>query len=101
MKTIGYKTFEDPYELLDLSDPVRVQDPISKKWTIRGKIETIRSSDNGVQSSFKIRKSNGRSTLRHKSHVRHDITIDDRAEPSKISFQEKVQIKPIKRMHMT
>ena len=88
-------------DIFQEGDPVRIQDPISKRWNIKGKIESIRSSADGVQSSFQIKKSNGRSTLRHQSHVRHDITIDDRAEPSKITFKERVEIKPIKRMHMT
>ena len=84
-----------------MGDPVRIQDPISKRWTIKGIIEKVRSSEEGVQTSFQIKKKNGRSTLRHHSHIRHDVTIDDRTEPQKISFKEKIEIKPIQRLVMT
>ena len=88
-------------DIFQAGDPVRIQDPHSKKLNIKGTIENIRYSDKGVQSSFQIKKRNGRATLRHKSHVRHDITVDDRVAPSKVSFQEEIQIKPIREVQMT
>ena len=88
-------------ETFEVGDPVRIQDPISKRWTIRGTIERIRSSEEGTQTSYQIKKRNGRNTLRHASHVRHDVTIDDRTEPQKISFKEDIEIRPLRRLVMT
>ena len=88
-------------ETFEEGDPVRIQDPISKLWTIKGVIEKVRSSEEGTQTSFQIRKKNCRSTLCHSSHVHHDVTIDDRTEPQKIRFHENIEIKPIRRLVMT
>ena len=77
-------------DIFRVGDPVRVQE-MDKK----GKITEIRSFEDGSQSSFTVKKNNGRYTLRHKSHVRHDITIEDRAVPCRVAFQEEPQIRPL------
>ena len=61
----------------------------------------IRDSPNGEASSYVIRKNNGRTTIRHSSHIRHDVTVDQKSEPSKITFQEKPTSKNIPRVIMT
>ena len=87
--------------LFRVGDPVRVQDPRSKEWLIRGTIQEIRHTQDGTQSDFNIRKTNGKMTLRHISHVRHDVTLNNRAVPSKVSFREMPKIRPITRLIMT
>ena len=47
------------------NDPVRLQNPRSKKWDLKGVVTEIRLHPNGNPSSFVIKKRNGRSTIRH------------------------------------
>ena len=85
----------------DVNDPVRLQNPISKKWDIRGIVLEIRTHPNGETSSYVARKQNKKTTIRHASHIRHDVTADQKSEPTKISFQEKPTSKEIPRVIMT
>ena len=84
-----------------VNDPVRLQNPISKKWDIRGIVLEIRTHPNGEPSSYVVRKQNKKTTIRHASHIRHDVTADQKSEPTKISFQEKPTSKEIPRVIMT
>ena len=49
----------------------------------------IRSHPNGNPSSYIIRKLNGRKTIQHGSHIRQDIAVHEKCEPTKISFDDK------------
>ena len=88
-------------DVFKVNDPVRVQNPANKKWDIKGTVEEVRTHPNGEASSYVVRKNNGRRTIRHYSHIRHDVTADNKSEPSRITFQEEPSAKYIPRVIMT
>ena len=48
-----------------------------------------------------LEKSNGRKTICHASHIRHDIAVHKRCEPVKISFADKPTQRDIPRYVIT
>ena len=88
-------------DVFRINDPVRLQNPKNRKWDIRGTIIEIRAHPNGKPSSYVVRKQNKKTTIRHSSHIRHDVTADGRSEPTKVSFQENPTAKEFSRVVMT
>jgi len=71
-----------------LGDRVRVQDVATKKWNKSGVVQEAREADDGQSVSFIIKMDNGNESIRHRSHLKHDITREDRASPIRIRFIE-------------
>ena len=69
-------------------DIVRVQCPLTKRWDKEGVIVKKRQSDEGVQTSFKVRMKGGGLSVRHKQHLRHSVRSSERIRPKKASFGE-------------
>ena len=77
-----------------------MQNPRSKKWDLKGVITEIRLHPNGSPSSFVIKKKNGR-TIRHITHVRHDIAVHEKCEPAGVSLADKPSERHIPRLVIT
>ena len=73
----------------------------SKKWDLKGVITEIRLHPNGNPFSFVIKKKNGRSPIRHISHVQHDISVDEKSKPTCVSFCDKPSERHIPRLVIT
>ena len=71
-----------------LGDRVRVQDVATKKWNKSGVVQEAREADDGQSVSFIIKMDNGNESIRHRTHLKHDVTREDRASPIRIRFIE-------------
>ena len=45
---------------------------------------------NGQNVSFVVKMDNGNESIRHKSHLKHDIGLNDRTEEVKVSFDDTI-----------
>ena len=54
-------------------DSVRIQNMANSCWDKSGTIKEVRTSDDGQGVSFLISLPNGRETIRHRSHLRHNL----------------------------
>ena len=70
-----------------VGDKVRVQDQNSKTWTKVGTIKAARKSDDEQDVSFIIDLENGRETIRHRSHMRHNVTRYTKIAETKVRFK--------------
>ena len=66
-----------------------MQDAASKKWNKTGRIVEKRQSDDGQDVSFVILMANGRETIRHRSHIRHNVTRYTKVTDKKVTFNLK------------
>ena len=71
----------------EVGDSIRVQDMRSKKWNRSGVIKEARVSDDGQEVSFIIEMENGRETIRHRSHLRHNVKSSEKVEETKVKFK--------------
>ena len=60
---------------------------VSKQWNCSGTIQESRTSDDGQEVSFVILMENGRETIRHRSHLRHNIKSTDKVTETKVKFE--------------
>ena len=74
-------------DLFRIGDLVRLQDPKSKKWSIKGTITEIRHTEDGSQSSFNIKKEKWKDDPPSHRHCHHNISVDDRLEPCRVHFR--------------
>ena len=61
-------------DVFEVDHEVRVQDVASKKWNRAGKIIGARQADDGQNISFIVQMDNGHEAIRHRSHLKHNIT---------------------------
>ena len=61
-------------DIFEVDNKVIIQDVSTKKWNKVGKIIEKREADDGQDISFVILMANGRETIRHRSHIRHNVT---------------------------
>ena len=61
-------------------------DVSSRKLNKTGEIKEKRVGDYGQDTSFVITMGNGRETIRHRSHIRHNITRYTKVTDKKVSF---------------
>ena len=66
-----------------------MQDAATKRWNKTGRIVEKRQSDDGQDVSFVISMANGRETIRHRSHLRHNITRYTKVTDRKVTFNLK------------
>ena len=59
-------------------------------WDKSGTIKEVRTSDDGQGVSFLISLPNGRETIRHCSHLRHNINRYTRISETRVRFDMKV-----------
>ena len=70
-----------------IGDEVRIQDLNTKTWTKVGKIKEARKADDEQDVSFVIELDNGRETIRHRSHLRHNVTRYTKVIDTKVRFE--------------
>ena len=58
-------------------------------WDKSGVIKEVRTADDGQEVSFVISLPNGRETIRHRSHLRHNINSHTRITETKVRFDLK------------
>ena len=58
----------------------------SKCWDRVGKIIEKREADDGQSTSFVIRMENGYETIRHRSHLRHNVLKYTKMDETKVKF---------------
>ena len=71
-------------------DSVRIQNMANSRWDKSGTIKEVRTSDDGQGVSFLISLPNGRETIRHRSHLRHNINRYTRISETRVRFDMKV-----------
>merc|ERR1711954_568946 len=59
-------------------------------WDKSGIIKEVRNADDGQEVSFIISLPNGRETIRHRSHLRHNINRYTRITETKVRFDLKI-----------
>ena len=69
-----------------LNDKVRSQDQHTKKWSQVGIIASKRHSGNGQPVSYLMNLESGGSTIHHKSHIHHFISLSDWASERRVMF---------------
>ena len=69
-----------------VGDEVRVQCQNTKTWTKVGKIKAARKADDEQDVSFVIQMENGRESIRHRSHLRHNVTRYTKVVDTKVRF---------------
>ena len=72
-----------------LDDEICIQNAANKRWDKTGRIVEKRQSDDGQDVSFVISMANGRETIRHRSHLRHNITRYTTVTDRKVTFSLK------------
>ena len=72
-----------------LEDEVWIQNAANKRWDKTGCIKEIRQSDDRQDVSFVISLANGRETIRHRSHPRHNITRYTKVTDRRVRFNLK------------
>ena len=80
------KMLSDTFEL---GDDVRIQNMATRRWDKSGVIKEVRTADNGQEVSFIISLPNGRETIRHRSHLRHNINRYTHITETKVRFDLK------------
>ena len=73
-------------DIFEVDDEVRLQDVSSKKWNKVRKIKEKRVGDDGQDTTFVIVMENGRETIRHRSHIRHNVTRYTKVTDKKVTF---------------
>ena len=76
-------------DTFELEDEVCIQNAANKRWDKTGRIKEIRQSDDGQDVSFVISLANGRETIRHRSHLRNNITRYTRVTDRRVTFNLK------------
>ena len=71
-------------------DSVRIQNMANSRWDKSGTIKEVRTSDDGQGVSFLISLPNGRETIRHRSHLRHNLNRYTRVSEIRVRFDMKV-----------
>ena len=71
-------------------DSVRIQNMANSCWDKLGVIKEVRTADDGQGVSFLISLPNGRETIRHCSHIRHNINRYTRITETRVRFDMKV-----------
>ena len=74
----------------ELGDDVRIQNMATRCWDKSGIIKEVRTADDGQEVSFIISLPNGRETIRHRSHLRHNITRYTCVTVTKVRFDLKI-----------
>ena len=69
-----------------------VQCPKSRLWRVRGKIVEAREGFDGKNKSFIVKLENGNESIRHKSHIKHDVGSNSRTEKVRVSFSDDVTV---------
>ena len=87
-KKIAERKGRKSADIFEIDDHVRVQDVASKKWNKTGRIVETRQSDDGQNMSFVVLMDNGHETIRHRSHLKHNITRYERSTDVRVKFQE-------------
>ena len=77
-------------DTFELGDTVRIQNMATSRWDKSGVIKEVRTADDGQEVSFVISLPNGRETIRHCSHLRHNINRYTRITETKVRFDLKV-----------
>ena len=74
-------------------DRVVVRDPTNRRWCLEGTVVDERKGDDGTPTSFIIKFDNGKSTIRHKSHMRFAIekNAGESKVHTKVSWAESVE----------
>ena len=62
-------------DTFEINDEVCIQNAANKSWDKTGTIVEKRQSDDGQDFYFIISLANGRQTIRHRSHLRHNVTM--------------------------
>ena len=76
-------------DTFEISDEVLIQYAANKRWDKTGRIVEKRQSDDSQDVSFVISLANGRQTIRHRSHLRHNVTRYTRVTDRKVTFNLK------------
>ena len=63
-----------------LIDRVVVHDPGTRRWAMEGTVIEERKAEDGTAVSFVIKFDNGRTTIRHKSHMLFTIKKNEESE---------------------
>merc|ERR1711954_405340 len=74
----------------ELGDDVRIQNSAMRPWDKSGVIKEVRQADDGQDVSFIISLPIGRETIRHRSHLRHNITQYTHVTDTKVRFDLKI-----------
>ena len=74
-------------DVFNMGDKVRLQDQKTKRWDQIGKLEEERLSDDGRKVSYVVQLESGNSTIRHKSHLRHFTSVNERAAEVKVRLK--------------
>ena len=57
---------------------------------MKGEIKEAREGYDGQNVSFVVKMDNGNESIRHKSHLKHDIGSNDRTEEVKVQFDDSI-----------
>ena len=73
-------------DTFEVGDEIRIQDSSTKKWNKIGTIKEKREADDNQEVSFVIELQNGRETIRHRSHIRHNVTRYTQVTDTRVRF---------------
>ena len=73
-------------DTFELGDEVCIQNAANKRWDKSGRIKEVRQSYDGQDVSFIFSLANGKETIRHRSHLRHNITHYTRVTDTRVRF---------------
>ena len=71
-------------DTFELGDEVWIQNAANKRWDKSGIIKEVRQSDDGQDVSFIISLANGKETIRHRYHLRHNNTRYTRVSDTRV-----------------
>ena len=60
----------------NLQDRVIVQDMLTKRWTIKGEVASVRYADDGSIQSYEISSDEGMKYVRNKRYIKHDRNMN-------------------------
>ena len=87
-RRVAERTGRKSADEFKVGDHVRVQDVSTKKWNKSGVVQESREADDGQSVSFIILMDNGNESIRHRTHLKHDVTRYDRASAIRVRFTE-------------
>ena len=71
-------------------DYVRIQNMANGRWDKSGTIKEVRTADDGQGVSYLISLTNGRETIRHRSHLRYNLNRYTLVSETRVRFDMKV-----------
>ena len=77
-------------EIFIEGDSVRIQNIATGKWDKSGTIKEARVADDGQEVSFLISLPNGKETIRHRNHLRHNLNRYTKISETRVKFNMRI-----------